>query len=160
LLDPAIGLPPRAHSGLADVLVQSHRQRVCGVRPPVNRSPRPGSAGCDRGFRYSVSAGLRARSAARPAIPSGTQKTRDMPVQPLRLAPLVLRHRWLLIIMAGLVPLYLIWAANDSIGAIADDGPGYLMMARHFSPYVADSRVNALWAATSRFPPLYPLLLA
>lgn len=83
-----------------------------------------------------------------------------MPAKPNSPASLLLRHCWLLIVMTCLVPPYVLWTANGSLGAVADDGPAYLMMARHFSPYAAESHVNAAWAATSRFPPFYPLLLA
>src|SRR5512143_504456 len=82
-----------------------------------------------------------------------------MPANCSRLVALCRRHRWLLVLLAGLLPAYWFWTVHDALGAIADDGPAYLMMARHFSPYGPESPVNATWAATSRFPPLYPLLL-
>ncbi len=83
-----------------------------------------------------------------------------MPVKRPSLVPLLVRDRWLLVVLASVAPLYALWAMNDSLGAITDDGPAYLMMARHFSPFLTESPVNAIWAATSRFPPFYPLLLA
>lgn len=74
--------------------------------------------------------------------------------------PLIKRHRWLLVCLACIAPLYFVWTSTNSMGYFADDGPSYLMMARHYSPYIGESRVNAEYAATSRFPPLYPLALA
>lgn len=64
-----------------------------------------------------------------------------------------------MLVLATAAPLLLFWTATRSMGYFADDGPAYLMMARHYSPFMGESPVNAAYAATSRFPPLYPSLL-
>ncbi|MBL6749268.1 MAG: hypothetical protein ISP90_02050 [Nevskia sp.] len=70
------------------------------------------------------------------------------------------RRRALLVAVLALVaPLYCAWTWTGQMGQFANDGPDYLMMAEHFaSP--GDAGVAAQAAAVSRFPPLYPLLLA
>jgi len=70
------------------------------------------------------------------------------------------RHWPLLAVLLLLVPLYGLWTWTDELGEIGSDATDYLVMARHFSPYAGDTTVNAQTAALSRFPPMYPLLLA
>jgi hypothetical protein len=65
------------------------------------------------------------------------------------------------------VPLfgYLIWflggfAWFDGLTSIANDSVNYLVMARHYSPWVPESPAVALAWQYEDFPPLFPLLLA
>ena len=62
--------------------------------------------------------------------------------------------------MLILAPLYLAWTWTHSIGQLGGDGGAYLMMAQHYSPYPQHDLVYAEAATSSRFPPLYPMLLA
>ncbi len=55
--------------------------------------------------------------------------------------------------------LYFCWTWSGEIGSLFNDGTSYLVMAQHYaSGHTADPVTMA--AAFSRFPPLYPLLLA
>jgi hypothetical protein len=69
------------------------------------------------------------------------------------------RHLPLLLVLAVIAPAYLAWSGTAQMGKFASDGPNYLMMARHFAHPLARD-VSAQVAAASRFPPLYPLILA
>jgi hypothetical protein len=61
----------------------------------------------------------------------------------------------LVIVAAG----YFSWATSDHMGLVTGDGPDYLIMAKSYA-HPGQDRVIAEAAATSRFPPLYPLVLA
>jgi hypothetical protein len=69
------------------------------------------------------------------------------------------RHFFVLFLLAVLAPVYFVWTWSGQMGEFANDGPNYLMMARHFADPGARG-IDAQVAAVSRFPPLYPLLLA
>ncbi len=69
------------------------------------------------------------------------------------------RHVWLIVALAPIAALYFRWTWNGEIGSLFNDGVCYLVMAQHYAPGgAADAAVAA--AAFSRFPPLYPLMLA
>ena len=73
--------------------------------------------------------------------------------------PLFRRHIWLIVALAPIALLYFRWTWNGETGSLLNDGICYLVMAQHYAPgHAADPVVAA--AAFSRFPPLYPLLLA
>lgn len=63
------------------------------------------------------------------------------------------------LLVAAITVVLLAWGCSDQIGLITGDGPNYLMMAKSYG-HSPDNRIAAEVAATSRFPPLYPLLLA
>jgi hypothetical protein len=69
-------------------------------------------------------------------------------------------HAWGLVCLGLAAVLYFLWSSTQQIGSFANDGPDYLMMVRHYAPFGSESAVNAGYAAFSRFPPVYPLLLA
>jgi hypothetical protein len=72
-----------------------------------------------------------------------------------------LRHHALLIlVLAVITPFYFAWTHTAELGQFGGDGPSYLMMAQHYSPYDAKDPVYTEAAAFSRFPPVYPLALA
>jgi hypothetical protein len=52
------------------------------------------------------------------------------------------------------------WSWSDSIGDLGTDGCYYMLMAEHYSPLVRASAAASEAAASSRFPPVYPLTLA
>lgn len=54
---------------------------------------------------------------------------------------------------------YLAWSWSSILGGFGGDNANYLLMARHFSPYSAESTVAATFTAASFYPPLFPLLL-
>lgn len=66
----------------------------------------------------------------------------------------------LAVLLALVAPLYLFLGWNADIGESGTDGPAYLMMAEHFSGHGLAGAAHDLAATTSRFPPVYPLLLA
>ncbi len=70
------------------------------------------------------------------------------------------RHAGILAALLLAAPGYFAWSLHDSMGQLGSDGGSYLMMAQHYAPYGSDDPVYAQAAAASRFPPLYPLLLA
>lgn len=70
------------------------------------------------------------------------------------------RHSLILIVLIFAGLLYSVWSRSDVIGLPFGDGPAYLMMAQHYSPYNEHDPVYAQAATYSRFPPLYPMLLA
>jgi hypothetical protein len=70
------------------------------------------------------------------------------------------RHVWLLAVLAFFAPLYVVWAWSDRLGQLGGDAAYYLMMARTYAPYLDQDPLFAAVAASSRFPPLYPLVLA
>lgn len=72
---------------------------------------------------------------------------------------LLRRHIWLIIAIAPIAMLYFCWTWSGEIGSLFNDGTGYLVMAQHYAPGHTADPVTAA-AAFSRFPPLYPLLLA
>ena len=69
-------------------------------------------------------------------------------------------HRWLLAVLLLCAPFYAVWTWTAVVGDIGNDAVDYLLMAAHYSPYAASDPVTAQAAAFSRFPPLYPLILA
>ncbi len=62
--------------------------------------------------------------------------------------------------MAVVAPLYWLWTWTGQVGDIGYDAVDYLLMAQHLSPYLGHGAVIDQAAALSRFPPLYPLILA
>src|SRR6185295_16778191 len=68
-------------------------------------------------------------------------------------------HFWAGVIIAWIGASYFAWGYTDQVGLITGDGPNYLMMAKAYA-HPGSSRVGAEVAASSRFPPLYPLALA
>ncbi len=77
-----------------------------------------------------------------------------------RLLPELLKRHGLIAAVLLLACGYFPWACNDSMGQLGSDGGSYLMMAQHYAPYGAHDPVDAEAATASRFPPLYPMLLA
>jgi hypothetical protein len=77
----------------------------------------------------------------------------------------ILGIAWLTKIIAALVLAYLSYlllrlAGYDGLSSVANDSVNYLIMARHYSPWLPETpAVAALWPAQD-FPPLFPLLLA
>jgi uncharacterized membrane protein YhaH (DUF805 family) len=69
-------------------------------------------------------------------------------------------HLWLFLVLAFAAPVYVLWTWSDQVGQFGNDGPNYLMMALHYSPFAKAPAVFDQTAALSRFPPLYPLMLA
>ena len=70
------------------------------------------------------------------------------------------RHAAIVALLLLLAPLYFIWSWNAEVGQLGTDGPSYLMMANHYAHGAMADPVYADMATYSRFPPLYPLLLA
>ncbi len=71
------------------------------------------------------------------------------------------RRGWLLLpLLLAVMPLYLCLGWNHDIGESGTDGPAYLMMAEHYAGHGTAGLAHDLAATTSRFPPVYPLLLA
>lgn len=64
---------------------------------------------------------------------------------------------WLIVVAAA--SFYFIWSHTDQIGLVTGDASSYLMMAETYA-HAGRDRVMADAASASRFPPLYPLLLA
>jgi hypothetical protein len=93
-----------------------------------------------------------------PTSQGSTGHLHDLP--PITITRSIRRHAWGLLCLGLVAALYCFWTATDQMGHFANDGPGYLMMARHYSPFLHESAVNADYARFARFPPLYPLLLA
>lgn len=65
-----------------------------------------------------------------------------------------------LLVLLLLAPIYLALGRSEAIGQLGTDGPAYLAMAEHYTRGGAVDPVHEFVAATSRFPPVYPLLLA
>jgi hypothetical protein len=63
-------------------------------------------------------------------------------------------------VLAVVAALYFASGPSDRIGQLGGDWTWYLMMAGSYSPFSAHDAVYAAAAQESRFPPLYPLLLA
>src|SRR5581483_6687330 len=70
------------------------------------------------------------------------------------------QHAALIAALALLAAPYAIWSFSGQPAHLGDDPLDYLMMARHYAPYWPHDAVLAQFAAQSRFPPLYPLILA
>ena len=70
------------------------------------------------------------------------------------------KHAGLLLVMAVVAPLMLTWSWTDQIGELGSDAPDYLIAARGYAAPVNGDPVDREFASTTRFPPLYPLLLA
>ena len=70
------------------------------------------------------------------------------------------RHFLSIALLALAACCYFAWTWNAQIGQLGTDGPAYLMMADHYAHGSAADPVYADVATYSRFPPLYPLLLA
>jgi len=73
-------------------------------------------------------------------------------------------HRSISSVAAGLIitavaVLYCIWGDSDRVGWVTGDAASYLTMAKAYAQPGVDE-IAAKAAAQSRFPPLYPLLLA
>lgn len=66
----------------------------------------------------------------------------------------------MIVVLVFVAPLYFIWTWNDALGQPFGDGPNYLMMAQHYSLNHERDQVYSEAATYSRFPPLYPLVLA
>ena len=60
----------------------------------------------------------------------------------------------------ALAVLYVPWTWSDALASLGGDSAVYVLSARHYSPFTPADTVAALAAATSQFPPLYPLWLA
>lgn len=69
------------------------------------------------------------------------------------------RHAFFAIWFAVATVAYLLWTRSDGIGWFGGDGVNYVLMAQHYAHAGIDRSVTAA-AAYSRFPPLYPMLLA
>lgn len=70
------------------------------------------------------------------------------------------RHLAILLVLLFVAPWHFAWTSNAALGDIGADGPYYLMMAEDYSPYQARDPVYRETATYSRFPPLYPMVLA
>lgn len=71
------------------------------------------------------------------------------------------RHFYFLLALGVLAPLYLAFTWSDQLGILSGDAPAYMVMAQHYSAHpAAASSVADLSSAYSRFPPLYPIVLA
>ena len=70
------------------------------------------------------------------------------------------RHVAFAAVPAVVAALYFASGPSDRIGQLGGDWTWYLMMAASYSPFSAHDAVYAAAAQESRFPPLYPLLLA
>jgi hypothetical protein len=71
------------------------------------------------------------------------------------------QHACFVALLLIATPLYLAWAWSDGIGQLGGDCGAYLMMAEHYAPHGGASPAHLEAATyTSRFPPLYPMLLA
>jgi hypothetical protein len=66
----------------------------------------------------------------------------------------------MLAVLAVAAPLYFVWTWTDGLGDIGGDATDYLLMAARFSASAGETDAARLSAAFSRFPPLYPLILA
>ncbi len=73
---------------------------------------------------------------------------------------MVRAHGLFVAMMLLIVPVYLAWSWSDQLGNLGGDAAFYLMMAHAWSPMTPHDALFASVAAASRFPPLYPLLLA
>jgi hypothetical protein len=69
-------------------------------------------------------------------------------------------HLLLLAVLAVAAPLYFFWTWTNELGDLGNDATDYLMMAAHYSPFAGENEATRFAAAFSRFPPLYPLILA
>lgn len=73
----------------------------------------------------------------------------------------VIRRHWALaLVLVAAGPLYLIWSCSDRLGHLGGDAAYYLMTAHAYTPSAVPDIVYSAVAHDSRFPPLYPLLLA
>jgi hypothetical protein len=70
------------------------------------------------------------------------------------------RHILAFALLALVAASYFAWTWQADIGQLGSDGPNYLMMANHYAHGNLADPVYSDNAAYSRFPPLYPLLLA
>ena len=66
----------------------------------------------------------------------------------------------MVLVLAAVGPLYLIWSCSDRLGHLGGDAAYYLMMAHAYTPSAVPDVVYSTVAHDSRFPPLFPLLLA
>lgn len=73
---------------------------------------------------------------------------------------LLRRHCWLFVVLAVVTPLMLVWSWNHQIGELGSDAPDYLIMARYYAAPLSPDIADRDFATVSRFPPLYPMLLA
>lgn len=69
-------------------------------------------------------------------------------------------HRWLLMALAVIAPLMLVWSWSRVIGELGSDAPDYMIMARYYAAPLSPDAADRDFASVSRFPPLYPMLLA
>lgn len=70
------------------------------------------------------------------------------------------RHMSVIALLAFVAAAYFTWTWQADLGQLGSDGPNYLMMANHYAHGKLADPVYSDNAAYSRFPPLYPLLLA
>jgi len=78
----------------------------------------------------------------------------------LKVTSLLRRHMLMIALLALIAPSYFAWSWNAELGQLGSDGPSYLMMANHYAHGNSGDPVYSDYATYSRFPPLYPLLLA
>lgn len=69
------------------------------------------------------------------------------------------RHLLFAVVLVLLAFFHLDWASTDQIGFLGGDGPNYLMLADHFTPYGEKDPVYDAVGQVSRFPPVYSALL-
>lgn len=89
-----------------------------------------------------------------------TRHLRDHAYVHVAAAGIFRRHALLIALLVLAAFCYLAWTWDAQIGQLGTDGPNYLMMADHYAHGNMADPVYADVAAYSRFPPLYPLLLA
>ncbi len=71
-----------------------------------------------------------------------------------------LRHRiGLAAAFLALCALYYFWSWSEELGDLGGDNAVYLLTAQYFSPWTSGSALAKAFAQSSKFPPLYPLLL-
>ncbi len=76
------------------------------------------------------------------------------------LIDLLQRHYSIVLVLTFVAPWYLLWMSQAVLGDIGTDGPEYLLMAQHYSPFGTQNPVYQHAATYTRFPPMYPLVLA
>jgi hypothetical protein len=69
-------------------------------------------------------------------------------------------HLPAILVLAAAALVNFAWTWGAGVGQLGSDGPNYLMMAHHYARGSTADQVYSDNAAYSRFPPLYPLLLA
>lgn len=69
------------------------------------------------------------------------------------------RRSAIVLIFSFISAIYLIWSWSSILGEFGGDNANYLLMARYFSPYSAESSIASYFASSSFYPPLFPFLL-